>query len=172
MKTPIVIFGITTENFTNKVFSLRKEIHKNGFDEKSDQILTLPHLTLAVNKNFESVNINKLVNHLSVFFKTKNKFSIKLKGFTVKDKNIAAIFDNTFTATLAKELSKDILNLGFERVITDHMRIIRSNIKEEYLEKVRNRVEKTLPNEIEIVGIAVAGKLIREKDIIWKMNLS
>ena len=60
---------------------------------------------------------------------------------------------------------------GFHAVVTDHMRIIRSHIKKEYLEKVCRMVDGSLPDNIKIVSIALAGKELRQEDILWSVRL-
>lgn len=169
--SPIAVFGMTTDVFTDKVIALRKEIRAKGWDSESDQLYTVPHLTLAINKNFNLEKVDEIKNKLLPFL-NKQKFMLKIKEFVVMDNNIAAMFDNDYSKKLAERVSKELDGLGFEIVVTDHMRLIRSEVKPEYIESVRDMVDKELNREIEIVGLAIAGKLLRKEDVLWSADFS
>lgn len=172
MASPVALLGVTSQKFTDQVFSLRQEIRSLNLDEESDQLLTVPHLTLAFHKDFnleKSLHVKALIEPHS----TKvSPFSIHVLEYAIKENNIAAIFDNSQTRKMAKYLVQSLEKLGFEVVVTDHMRLIRSHIKTDQLEKTKEMVENVLPKEIPIEGIALAGKLLCQEDILWQIRLS
>ena len=172
MANPIAIFGTTSEEFSNKVIELRKAIRSEEYDNVSDQMYTIPHLTLAFNNNFNSSDFEKAKEIVTATLLGQSKFTITVKAFIIMENNIAALFDNSFTNEFAKRVSQKLEPLGFEVVQTDHMRLIRSEVKEEFHEIVRKMVNQELPREIEINGIAMAGKLLRKEDLLWNISLA
>lgn len=171
MGKPIAVLGATSEEFTNKVISLRKQIHAKGYDSASDQLYTVPHLTLAFNKSFNLEEIEEVKRVILHNLNNEKRFTITVNEFIIMDKNITASFENRQTREFAHRISKELDSIGFEIVETDHMRLIRSEVKDEFLEEVRMMTDKTLPKQIEIIGIAIAGKLLRKEDMLWTTSL-
>ena len=171
--SPIAVFGLTNSEFTKKVLDLRRELlDKNYYKEEGDQMFTIPHLTFCINKDFDMQNLEEVEEKVKVLIANQKRFVLSVKEFCIMQNNIAALFDNTYSQEIAKKVFEPLRELGFELVVTDHMRLIRSEIKEQFLEEARKIVDQKLPKKIKIVGIAIAGKLLRQEDVLWNNLLT
>lgn len=170
MANPVALFGEIPKEIEEKVIKLRKEIRTLGYDLGEQYLNTLPHLTLAVAMNFDR-NVDDVKSAVEKFTENLSPFSLKVEDFIFIDNNIAVKFNNSYTKDLATKLGDDLKIFGFEPIVTDFMKIIRSEVKPEFQEKVIRMLKERIPAELPIVKISLAGKELRTEDILWSINL-
>lgn len=164
----LVIFGRVSEDLEEKVIELRRKVRKLGYDSGEAYIDTLPHLTLAVHPKFigETNNLKQKIENLDI-----KKFNLRVKDFIIVDNNAAVSFDNSHSVMIAKKIAFDLKGLGFEAVETYFMKMIRSEVKKEFQEKVKEMLKGIIPSEVEIIKISAARGNLTNKDIYWSINL-
>ncbi|HVT01403.1 MAG TPA: hypothetical protein VHE53_04195 [Patescibacteria group bacterium] len=170
MTSPVILFGKTSDEYTNKVFELRKRVNELGYEEKEEDLLIVPHLTFVFNKEFDEEKSESVKKIVADEMESLNVFSLRVFDYIDMEGNIAARFDNSRSSKIAESFTEKLKSEGFSAVITDHMRLIRSIIKPEHVEEVKDMCFKNLPNEIEISGVALSGKKIHKEDFIFEFN--
>lgn len=168
MGQPIAIFGEVDKTIKQAVIELRKEIKRLGYGKGDPYIYTVPHLTLSVNSDFDDdpEKLKSLVKQLNI-----KSFQLSITDFIVMDENIAAKFDNIYSKKLAQIVSKALIDFKFDPVETFFMKLIRSQVKEEYQDKAKNMLRRIIPDQLPIIKISASGKEIRQEDILWTIDL-
>lgn len=168
MGKPLAIFGEVDESIKNSVIDLRKKIETLGYTTGEQYIYTVPHLTLAVNKDFDGdpSQLKSRVEDLKI-----SNFNLTITDFIAVEKNIAAKFDNTYSKELAANIADTLKMFSFERVDTYFMKLIRSEVKDQFQEEVKEMLKRIIPEKLEIIKISAAGKEIRQEDTLWSINL-
>lgn len=166
---PIIIFGELDDSLNQKVVDLRKKVQMLGYDNGEAYIHTLPHLTLTINKSYQG-DIDELRLKVKALEGLK-EFSLPITDVIIIDENIAVEFNNSYSKALANKLTDALSDFGFEVVETYFMKLVRSSVKTEYQQDVKEMLKEIIPSELRIAKISAATGEIRREEVFWTIEL-
>jgi hypothetical protein len=148
--------------------TLRHQLFQEGKIE-SEELDTLPHLTLLVNTALDDlISDNFLSGKISPFVAAVKKFSLKIISIEKVENSIVAKFDTSFTRKLVYQISSILP--GFRAVSTDYIKIVR-RVPTDHLDIVLEIVKNKIAGDITVDRIAIAGGKLRDEDLIWTGTL-